>query len=288
MTTPLPHSLLRFGEQLERSIERDLAAGARRRRRIAIRLSAATAAGAAIAAGVVSLPVADTTIAPPGGHLATASAAERAAAVLSPPGRSIVHTVASYRAVAPDGTLSTWREETWRQTVRPYARREVTTRGGVRIETASVGDRPAALYDARTNTVYTNPPAGGPALGTPMPARDGDPLAAEMAQLLRSSDPRSVSRSGGAIRFASDNRWPDGEVVRWTYVVDAKTFRPLRLTTASPGGTRVTTRFATYETLGATARTDALLDLRAQHPGASVDRSAAAYAAAQARLDGQP
>jgi hypothetical protein len=225
--------------------------------------------------------------------VATATAAERAAAVLSASPGSIVHHVATYRQTVPDGSVSTWREETWRQTSRPYTRREVTTRaGGIRIETATVGERDAWLYDAATDTIYTNAPDGGPALGTPMPAADGDPLREQMVELLRSRDARAVSRStaGGreVIRFAYEDALPDGQAVAWTYVVDAGTYEPIRLTSASPDGSRVTTLFRTYEALDATAETRALLSLRAQHPGAVVDRTEAGYQAAQDRMYAKP
>lgn len=290
MTTPLPDSLARFGEQLERAVERDRHTGRRRRRRIAIRMVATTAAAVAIAVGAVSLAGDDASLRPPG--VATASAAERAADVLSAAPGSIVHDAATYRQVGPDDSVTTWREETWRQTSRPYARRELTTRDGVAIETATVGDRAARLYDATTNTIYTNAPDAGPAVGTPMPANDGDPRREQLVRLLRSGDARAVRRStaGGraVIRFAYQNALPEGGAVEWTYVVDAKTYQPMRLTTNSPDGSRVTARFETYETLEQSEETTALLSLRAQHPDAAVDRTKSGYHAAQARIYAQP
>lgn len=284
--TGLPDSLTRFGEQLERAIEREGAARGRRRR-VAVRMAAATAAAGAIVAGVASLPGDGTTGVVPGP--ATAAAAERAAAVLSPAAGGIVHDVAVYRALGADGSVSTWREETWRQTSRPYARRQVVTRpGGAPVETTTTGDGATDLYDPATNVIYTHPAGDGPALGTPMAAGDGDPLAEQMSGLLRSGKAQAVSRStaGGrrVIRFAYENALPGGGAVRWTYVVDAETYRPVELTSASPDGSRVTTRFETYETLDATADTRALLSLAAQHPGATVDGSEAGYRAAASRL----
>jgi hypothetical protein len=289
MTTPLPDSLVRFGEQLERAIERERGLG-RHGRRIAIRVTAATIV--AVAAGLVvgSLPHDKTAVGPSG--VATASAAERAAAVLSAAPGSIVHEIASYRQAGPGG-VSRWREETWRQTSRPYARRELTTRAGsVRIETATLGDGPAQLYDPATNTIYTNPPDSGPALGTPMPATDGDPLAEQMARILRSGEAHAVSRSsaGGraVIRFAYTNPLPQGGAVKWNYVVDADSYRPLRLTATSPDGSRTETRFDAYQALDPNETTNALLSLTAQHPDATHDGTQAGYAAAEARLYSQP
>ncbi len=282
--TPLPDSLGRFGAQLERAIERDRSAG--RRRRTLVRLGAASVVAAALTVGALSLPGESLTVAPP--RVATASAAERAAAALSAAPGSIVHAVATYRAVGADGSVSRWREETWRETSRPYARREITTRaGGVRIETATVGDRATHLYDRATNTIFTNPPQGGPALGTPMPANDGDPLREQLLSLLRSGDARGVTRSTAngraVVRFRYANALPEGGAVQWTYLVDGETYEPIRLVSDPPDGPRVETRFDTYEALESTGETGALLDLRAQHPDATMDRTEAGYQAAQAR-----
>jgi hypothetical protein len=213
--------------------------------------------------------------------------------VLNAPPGSIVHDVATYRQVGPDGSISAWREETWRQTSRPYARRELTTReGAYGSRPATVGERPARLYDPVTNTIYTNPPDGGPAVGTPMPAADGDPLRDQIVELLRSGDARALSRStaGGraVFRFEYENTLPDGEAVEWTYVVDAETYQPIRITSSSPDGSRVTTRFETYEALDATEETRALVNLHAQHANAAVDRTEAGYQAAQARIYSEP
>jgi hypothetical protein len=288
VTTPLPDSLARFGYQLEEAVARDRRAG--RRRRVTIRMSAVMAAAAAIAAGTVWLGSSSTTLAPPG--VATASAAERAAAVLSPGPGSIVHYGAANREIAPDGSVSTWREETWRATTRPYARREVITHeGGAAIETATVGEGPTELYDPAANTIYTNPPAGAPALGTPVPAGDGDPLVTELKDILRSGDVRAVQRStiGGraVISFADDNPVPGGGVVHWTYVVDAASYEPLSLSTTSPDGSRSTEQFLTYESLKPSTQTKSLLSLRAVHPGAAVNDTPAGYQAAQARISSQ-
>jgi hypothetical protein len=291
--TELPDSLVRFDRLLERAVERDRRHSRRRaRRRLALRLSAATAVAGTIAFGAASLlgdddPVNLISI------VSAASAHERAAAVLDPARGSIVHEVASYRSVGSDGSVSRWREETWRQTSPPYARRHVTTRDrGIRVETATVGRRPTRLYDAATDTIYTNPPSSGPALGTPMPATEGDPLRTQLIELLRSGGARDATETTRGqrrvIRFKFDNVWPDGSIVRWTYVVDAGTYEPILLTTSTADGARTTTRFERYETLAATEQSKALLDLRAQHPRATVDATETGYQEAQARVYAQP
>jgi hypothetical protein len=284
--TELPDSLVRFDRQLERAIDRDKRRD--RRRPLVLRICAATAVAGAIAFGAAWLLGTDSPVVGPS-VVGRAAAHERAAAVLSPVPGSIVHEVARYRHVNPDGSVSHRRDETWRQTSPPYGRRQVTTReGGGRVETATVGRRRTQLYDAATGTIYTNPPRSGPALGTPMPATEGDPLRAQLLELLRSDEARDATETTRGrrrvIRFRLDDVWPDGNVVRWTYVVDARTYAPIVLTTSTPDGARTTTRFERYETLPATEQNEALLSLRAQHPRATVDATESGYQAAQARL----
>jgi hypothetical protein len=290
--TNLPDSLVRFGGELEGAIARELRAErSSRRRRTATRVAVAMTAAGAIGLGVVALPGGDGPVA--GRVVDLASASERAAAVLTPASGSIVHEVAVHRELGPDGSVSRWREETWRETSPPYRRREVTTReDGSRVETAATGSAAADLYDPARDTIYTTPPASGPALGTPVQAAEGDPLQTQIADLLRSpgaSEPTRVTVDGrDAIRFAFRNRTPDGAVVAWTYVVDASSFRPLRIQIQDPGGSRAQIRFATY---GVTKEQDGdrqLLDLRGAHPSATVDATTAGYAAARARLYARP
>jgi len=67
-----------------------------------------------------------------------------------------------------------------------------------------------------------------------------------------------------------------------SYYVDPDSYEPVELdTTGTDGGTAL--RFHTYEALPAEGN-GSLLDLEAQHPNASVDRSASDYQAAQSRL----
>jgi hypothetical protein len=290
--TNLPDSLVRFGGELEGAIARDLRAGrASRRRRAATRLAVAATAAGAIGIGVVALPGGDGS--GPGRVVDLASASERAAAVLTPAPGSIVHEVAVHRELGPDDTVSQWREETWRETSPPYRRREVTTRAdGSRVETAAIGSEAAALYDPARDTIYTTPPPSGPALGTPVQAAEGDPLQTQIAHLLRApgaSEPTRVTVDGrDSIRFAFRDRTPDRAFVAWTYVVDASSLRPLRIQIQDPGGSRAQIRFTTY---GVSKEQDGdrqLLDLRGAHPGATVDATAAGYAAARARLYARP
>ena len=70
---------------------------------------------------------------------------------------------------------------------------------------------------------------------------------------------------------------------RSVYLVDADTYDPIRFRTTTDRGTQ-TIRFLVYETLPVNVRTRALLSLRAQHPGARVNRDPRAFRAASLRL----
>jgi hypothetical protein len=67
-----------------------------------------------------------------------------------------------------------------------------------------------------------------------------------------------------------------------SYYVDPSNYEPVELDTRGTTG-GVNLRFNTYETLSADGN-EALLHVTAQHPGATVDRSASDYNAAQERL----
>jgi hypothetical protein len=290
--TTLPDSLVRFGGELERAIARELGAERlARRRRTATRFGIALAAAGAIGLGVVSLPSDEGPVS--GRVVDLASASERAAAVLVPASGSIVHEVAVHRQLHSDGTVSHWREESWRETSPPYRRRQVTTRSdGTWVETAAIGSEAAHLYDPASDTIYTTPPDSGPALGTPAPAVEGDPLQAQIVELLRSPGARELTRrkvdGHDSIRFVFRNRTPEGGFVVWTYLIDASSFRPLRMVVEAPGGSRSTIRFEMYEVTKEHDDGQRLLSLRAAHPSASVDATEAGYEAARARLYARP
>ncbi|HET7046358.1 MAG TPA: hypothetical protein VFI37_16045 [Gaiellaceae bacterium] len=297
--TTLPDSLVRFEDELARAIRRDRA---RRPRRLAIRLAAAGVAAAAVALGILS-------ILPGGGP----SAVDRAAAALGLDSGSILHVDMTGRQVNADGSVATWEDESWQQTSKPYARRQVETSShGPRAESLSAGGT-EQLYDATTNTIYQAPPPAAPDVeagpdgkkyvilpksdGTtakklvtvgeapklrtvaPVAAKPETPFRDEILALLHSG---KASEQGhetvdgrDAIRIVS----PGGVT---TYLVDARTYDPIRFVTRK-GADSVTLEFETYEQLPA-AGNEGLLNLTAQHPDARVDDGADAYRQAQARL----
>jgi hypothetical protein len=250
------------------------------RRRLAVRVAAVASAAAAIALGALE--------ALPGGREpSSASAIERAKAALSDADGRILHVVARTTLAGPDGaTLRTERTETWELTSPPYDTRQVHYSQGVRREIAFADGRPE-IYDPRRNTISTLPP---PDIGLPERGRDSNPrrplpvdpfdtgaerLRDRMLDLLRSGGAREDGRvtvdGREAIRIVAP---AEG----MTLLIDARTYEPIEWSSPVTGiGTTPdrglqTTRFETYKRLPATEANLALLDLRAQHPGAKVTR----------------
>jgi hypothetical protein len=140
--TALPPSLDRFGDELEHAVRRDL--NSMRRRRRQIRGAVVLAAAAAATLGLLS-------VLGTGGP----SVVARAAAALRSSDESILHYRLNAEQQNPDGSVATWRSETWQLRVAPYTRRqiEVDGSGGIRAESLTRGDT-KELYDANTDTIY--------------------------------------------------------------------------------------------------------------------------------------
>jgi outer membrane lipoprotein-sorting protein len=140
--TALPPSLDRFGSELEHAARRDLSA--RRRRRLAVRTAAVVAAVAAAALGLLSA-------------LGTGgpSIVQKAAAALESSGDTILHYRFDAEQQNGDGTVATWKQETWQLRVAPYTRRQIAVDGSDGIHAESVsGGGTNELYDSRTDTIY--------------------------------------------------------------------------------------------------------------------------------------
>ena len=137
--TALPPTLDRFGAELESAAQRDL--GTRRRQRRMLRTAAVLAAAAAAAFGLSSAL-------PTGG----ASVVERAAAALEPTD-AILHYQLVGEQRNPDGSIVTWRSESWQLNRAPFTARGIQIGQGIRAETLTRGDR-TELYDVHTNTIY--------------------------------------------------------------------------------------------------------------------------------------
>jgi hypothetical protein len=296
----LPESLRRYEDELRSAVRTDRRRTTTRRR--ATRLGVVALAGAAVALGVfASLPG--------GGE---SGGVARAAAVLRVSSGTILHTDMTGRQDNPDGSVATWRDERWQLMAPPFDARQVETSFGVRAETAT-SDTKSQLYDAATNTIYTHEPEPklrfekGPSEGTlrlVVPQADGtsytkvirkadvkklsgdaqsqsgdEPFRTKILMLLSAGKAKEAGHVEVGGRDALKLELGDGS----TYLVDADTYDPIEYTTRGTGGSTTLT-FRAYEKLPASPENRALLSLRAQHPDARVDDSAAHYEAAQARL----
>lgn len=159
--TTLPPTLIRFEAELEQAIRRQLGTGRPRRapaRRRVLHLAAAAAAAAAVALGILSTLPGD-----------EPSIVARAVAALSLEEDTILHFRMVGRQRNGDGSVVSWRSESWQERAAPYARRSIEV-GPERItaETTMVGQT-NGLYDARTNTIYVGGGADQPALEQPTP-----------------------------------------------------------------------------------------------------------------------
>jgi hypothetical protein len=292
----LPNTLIDFRRQLEDAITQDLGRRPRARSLLVRSAVVLAAAGSVVAwasiAGVFDGPA--------------PTVVERASAALTVKEGTILHVTIVGRQNNGDGTQATWRDESWQSTSAPYERRQVEQVSDDPIaETSSVGDA-EALYDAKTHTVYLrNEPAALPASGKVLRWKNGEekpqrvivsggrpappktqndpmeePFRREVLELLRSGDAREMGRVTLAGRQAIRIVGNGGNA---TYFVDPKSYNPIEFRTVGNGGS-TSLRFVVYETLPLSTANRALLDVRAQHPGASVNDDPAAFQAAQSRL----
>lgn len=139
--TALPPALDRFGAELEVAVRRDL--GARRRRRRLLRATALAGAAAAVALGILA-------VLPGGGS----SVVGPAAAALEVSDNTILHMELRGEQHNPDGSMVTWRSESWQLNEAPFTRRQIEfDPEGIRAESLSRGDT-NELYDAERDTIY--------------------------------------------------------------------------------------------------------------------------------------
>ena len=139
--TALPPALDRFGAELEVAVRRDL--GARRRRRRLLRATALAGAAAAVALGILA-------VLPGGGS----SVVGPAAAALEVSDNTILHMELRGEQHNPDGSVVTWRSESWQLNEAPFTRRQIEfDPEGIRAESLSRGDT-NELYDAERDTIY--------------------------------------------------------------------------------------------------------------------------------------
>lgn len=242
----------------------------RRHRTIAVRIAVVAAAAGAVAAGALSVLPGS----PEGSLVERASAADAAIAALAGAPDSIVHLETAVRQTNGDGTVSSWRTESWQRTSPPYDRRErMIDDDGTRIETATV-DGTLQTFDPATGTITVHAlasgqPTGAPAMATPPPAT-AQPFRDQVLSLLRAGRLRESGRIEIDGRDAITFAWNDGHTTS-TYAVDPSTHNPIRWQLHTDDGTTTTVVFRTYELLSVD---EVRLDLAAHHPDAAIERAA--------------
>jgi hypothetical protein len=209
------------------------------------------------------------------------SIVEKAAAALDPSANAIIHVKISGNESDEGGYTSTWTEESWARTASPYSRRDIQAYAGSPVvETAQDSSGLVQSYDAATNTIY-QPAQGG---GFTVAPGQSDPYRDMILELLNSGDAVVEGNDNIAgrkvIRIVATKDYgsaPDGTRYGTWYYVDPDTKNPVEWKMTRDGGKVVDIHFDVYEQLPATDDNLALLDLGAQHPGATVNSSQQDY-----------
>ena len=145
MNSALPASLADYRGALENAIGRDVVR--RRRRKVVVRWALVGAAVAAAALGALSVL---------SRHAAGASVVDRAAAAVAPSPGTILHVDMLGSQTNGDGTVMTWRDESWQQESPPYARRQVETTPDGSVTESCSSNTADEVYDPARNTIYVN------------------------------------------------------------------------------------------------------------------------------------
>jgi hypothetical protein len=148
MNSALPACLVAYRETLEDAVRRDLRrTNARRRRGLVLRSALAAGVVAAVALGALSLV---------SRHDGRASVVDRAAAAVAPSPGTILHVDMLGSQTNGDGSVITWRDDSWQQQSPPYDGRKIETApDGSVVETATA-DGQDQLYDAARNTIFVS------------------------------------------------------------------------------------------------------------------------------------
>ena len=141
----LPASLTDYREALEAAARRDLAR--RRHRRLAVRWAVAAVVVAAAALGALSLVAR---------HGSSASVVDRAAAAVAPSPGTILHVDMLGSQTNGDGSVITWRDESWQQESPPHARRQVETAPDGSVTESGSSSAADEVYDPARNTIYVS------------------------------------------------------------------------------------------------------------------------------------
>ncbi len=206
---------------------------------------------------------------------------EKAVAALDPSDNAIIHVKITGHESGKDGYSSTWTEENWSRTSVPYTIRAIQAfEGSPVLETLQDGTGLGQTYDAATNTIYQ------PAQNDMFRVESGqsDPYRDMILEMLRSGDAvvegNETVEGRDCIRIAATKDYgtaSDGTKYGTWYVVDADTKNPVEWLMTRDGGKVVNIRFDVYEQLPVNDQNLALLDLAAQHPGATLNTSSEDY-----------
>jgi hypothetical protein len=145
VNSALPASLTSYRGALEDAVRRDVAR--RRRRTVAVRWGAAAAAVAAAALGALSLV---------SRHAEGASVVDRAAAAVAASPGTILHVDVLGSQTNGDGSVVTWRDESWQQQSPPYERRQVETSPDGSVTESGSSNTSDEVFDPARNTIYVS------------------------------------------------------------------------------------------------------------------------------------
>lgn len=248
----LPAGLRLYREQLRDAVARDLATReGRRANPLSPRLllpAAAVAAAAIAAIAIVSL----------GSQAKPADAAilHRMAVALTPPAGTILHE----KAEITDPTQGTHPYEVWMQADNPQAYRVIKWGHEGAFNGTSFSN-----YDASANRITTERSTG--------PARELVDFATTLRSLVQSGQAMidgTTTIDGVTAYKLTVTHSPDRFLLGTAYVATSD-YKPLEIDTVTNAEKIV---YQVYEYLPATATNLRLLDLGAQHPGATVVRVA--------------
>ena len=202
-------------------------------------------------------------------------------AALDPGANAIVHVKIVGHEIGSDGYSSSWTEESWSRTAAPYTSRMIQAFEGAPVAENVTDDTGfSQVYDAAANTIYQPPQSVGfHAVGD-----QSSTFRVMILEMLNSGDAvvegHETIAGQDCLRIAATKDYgtaADGTKYGTWYFVDAKTMDPVEWRLTRDGGKAETMHFDVYEQLPVNDESLALLDLAAQHSGATLNTSLADY-----------